>query len=254
MFHFKFDSKNRVYNYYRKSKKGTATKSDAVNLSKEILYPKLSNPDYLILVKRRENIHNFLEHIEKKNLMVLDIGGRIQPYRELLAEKIHRYISLDPIMEGLVDEIAVGEYLPFKSKSFDLVLSTQVLSYAFDPQQFIDETYRVLKPGGSLILSAPALFPLHHDEHWRFLPDGLRILLDKFENVDIEPEGHSIAGIERTIDVALNIFIRNRYLKMICNKTIIPFDNLIGKYFDRLSKNNDQFTVNYTCYARKPLR
>lgn len=251
MLHFNFDPKNLAYNYYKKGDKYNPNKTNATKLAKEISYPTLSNPDYLILVKRRDNINYFLKRIENKKLLILDVGGRLQPYRDIMDDKIKRYISVDPIMEGFVDSVALGEYLPFKEESFDIVISTQALSYVYFPQQFVDEVHRVLVHKGLFILSAPALFPIHHDEHWRFLPDGLRILLHEFDSIEILPEGYSIAGIARTINVCLNIFFNKELIKRICAKILIPFINKLGAYLDRLSNSNEQFTVNYTCFAQK---
>ena len=56
---------------------------------------------------------------------MLDIGGRIQPYRPLIENRLHRYIAIDPLATGLVDAVAIGEYLPFRSEIFDLVMRDQ---------------------------------------------------------------------------------------------------------------------------------
>jgi SAM-dependent methyltransferase len=45
----------------------------------------------------------------------------------------------------------VGEHLPFAAASFDVVCSFQVLEHARKPRLFLDESIRVLKPGGWLV-------------------------------------------------------------------------------------------------------
>ena len=45
------------------------------------------------------------------------------------------------------------EQLPFADGSFDRVLSVQVIEHLLDPQAGIQELVRVLKPGGTLVLS-----------------------------------------------------------------------------------------------------
>lgn len=53
----------------------------------------------------------------------------------------------------------VGDFgeasLPFRSESFDVLTTLSSLQYAIDPSAFLAECFRVLKPGGALILSVP---------------------------------------------------------------------------------------------------
>jgi 2-polyprenyl-3-methyl-5-hydroxy-6-metoxy-1,4-benzoquinol methylase len=48
---------------------------------------------------------------------------------------------------------ASGEDLPFEDESFDLVLSVQVLEHVKHPRRYVEEAWRVLKPGGHLYLA-----------------------------------------------------------------------------------------------------
>ena len=48
---------------------------------------------------------------------------------------------------------AIGEQLPFRPDSFDLVISLQVLEHVHDPQRVIAEVFRVLRPGGHFYLT-----------------------------------------------------------------------------------------------------
>ncbi|HLE49550.1 MAG TPA: methyltransferase domain-containing protein [Patescibacteria group bacterium] len=61
-------------------------------------------------------------------------------------------------------DITQGDDLekPFKIKSaaVDLVLALEIIEHLFDTDQFLSEIYRVLKPGGYLILSTPNLASL----------------------------------------------------------------------------------------------
>ncbi len=54
---------------------------------------------------------------------------------------------------GLTVHEAFAESLPFKDNSFDFVLMVTVLCFVTDPLQVLQETRRVLKPGGSVILA-----------------------------------------------------------------------------------------------------
>jgi SAM-dependent methyltransferase len=48
---------------------------------------------------------------------------------------------------------------------YDTVLSIQVLEHVFDPMQMMSELWRVLTPGGTLIVMAPQTANLHHLPH-----------------------------------------------------------------------------------------
>lgn len=218
--------------------------------SRKRLEPSLCSPDFLVYRERRRHIIDWLRRLPKNALAVLDLGGRICPYKTLLPSTF--YVCLDPQLEGLVDIIGMGEHLPFKDRSFGLVLCTQVLNYAASPEKLVSEVHRVLKPQGYLILSAPALFPRHHDERWRFLPEAYKTLLVNFSDIEIRPEGYSIAGICRTINVSLKLVAGDSYLiQRILGVTVFPLLNSAGLLLDRFSRGNDFFTTNYVVLARK---
>jgi SAM-dependent methyltransferase len=223
---------------------------DAIQLGRERLQPSLKNVDYLVLRERRRHIANFLASVTDPDLSVLNVGGRIQPYRPLLGGRLRSYVAADPQLEGLVDVVCVGETLPFRDSSFNLVMCTQVLTYVSDPARVVAEIYRVMRKGGHLILSVPSFFPEHHDERWRILPGGLRLLLARFETLRIEPEGHSIAGLFRALNVCLHHGMGPTWRRL-AEHTTIPALNLAGWWLDHLAGGNDMCTANYSVLARK---
>ncbi len=175
----------------------------------------------------------------------------MQPWRALLGEGVEQYIGLDPILEGMVDVVAAGENIPFADRYFDVVICTQVLTYANDPAQLVSELHRVLRPDGTLILSTTAMYPEFHDEHWRFLPGGLRILLSDFSQVEIVPEGYSIHGIVRLMNVALSLVSDNYYVQKALSLTLIPLLNRIAPTLDHFSHGSTRYTTNYSVRAIK---
>jgi SAM-dependent methyltransferase len=61
------------------------------------------------------------------------------------------YRSLFPRWQNCATTIAaVGEQLPFRAASFDVVLCDNVVDHAESPQQIVAELVRILKPGGLL--------------------------------------------------------------------------------------------------------
>jgi SAM-dependent methyltransferase len=45
--------------------------------------------------------------------------------------------------------------LPFNNASFDCVFASEIIEHVFDPSKFVEELFRVVKKGGSLIVTTP---------------------------------------------------------------------------------------------------
>lgn len=77
--------------------------------------------------------------------------------------------------------------LNFPDNEFDYVVSDQVLEHVQgDPQVAIDESWRVLTPGGLAIHTTCFINPIHDypGDFWRFTPEALKLLLShKFSKI-----------------------------------------------------------------------
>jgi len=107
-----------------------------------------------------------LEEIEKLEFKtLLDAGCGTAPMISLLKEKFperhYTGIDLSPKMIEQAQkknldntEFVVGdcENLPFNENSFDIVINSQSVHHYPNPQAFFNSTYKVLKPGGKLVL------------------------------------------------------------------------------------------------------
>jgi SAM-dependent methyltransferase len=117
---------------------------------------------------------------------------------------------------------------------------TQVLNYTANPFQVIAEIHRVLRPGGSLFLSVPAIFPRYANQRWRFMPEGLIVLLAPFSFYEIVPEGYSIAGILRLFNLFLDTVILDAIIpwtraRRSISSVAFTVTNLAGLAMDRAS-------------------
>jgi len=220
---------------------------------RERFYPSLRNSSFLVLSKRRQIFARWLSSVPGSSLRVLDVGGRIQPYRPLLADRLRQYVAVDLAESPLVNVRANARELPFPENLFDLVFCTQVFEYLPEPAEAVREIHRVLKPGGTALLSFAAFYPRAVDqEHWRFLPAGLRYLLRPFAQVDIVPEGSTISGFFRSCAVCVGIFARFAALRSLMGLTIVPILNLSALSLEKIARsNNDQATGNYSVRAQK---
>jgi SAM-dependent methyltransferase len=224
----------------------------ACEQSQERARPSLRNPNWLILRQRRRIVEEGIVRLPAAGLNVLDVGGRLQPYRSLLGARVKSYVAVDPRLTPLVDVSALAEALPFSDEQFDLVICTQVFEYFPDPARATAEIWRVLRKGGSAFISAPAVFVRDHDkEYWRFLPEGLRYLFRGFESVEVVPEGNSLTGLIRTLNVFIVSFVRPRMLVPLCRWTLVPLMNLAGLALEKVGGENDRFTANFSAWARK---
>lgn len=136
---------------------------------------------------------NCLEKYLKKELpklkgSILDIGSSGRRYDWLLKQKP---TAVD-IIENKEKEVEFGDInsLQFSDNSFDSIICLEVFEYLTTPQKAISEAYRVLRPGGQLILSCPFMYKTHQDklrytkEFWE------RELLAKFSQKEIKPIGN----------------------------------------------------------------
>jgi SAM-dependent methyltransferase len=117
-------------------------------------------------VARRRILLSLLERElgDRRNLDVLDAGcgggatmenlrrhGRVRGM-EFAPEAVeyNRERGRD-VVEGSIEE------LPFEDASFDLALALDVIEHVPDDARALEELYRVLRPGGALLATAPAL-------------------------------------------------------------------------------------------------
>lgn len=101
---------------------------------------------------------------------VLDVGGQLGFIRNYMGDG-QRYCSIDPFVAviklahgrrrlfsayGLERPLnficGLGEFLPFRSGVFDTVNMRSVIDHLANPRLALLEAYRVLKPGGQLIV------------------------------------------------------------------------------------------------------
>lgn len=96
--------------------------------------------------------------------------------------------------------------LPFPDESFDCVISDMVLEHVEgNPQKVFNESYRLLKKGGYLIVSSNFAYPLHMtpDDFWRFSKEGLKFLCRNFSEIIASGETGNL-GIIFMIIIGLN--------------------------------------------------
>jgi len=137
---------------------------------------------------------------------VLDIGAGSCPYRSLFARG--RYVTQDaaPLADaqlaggayGAIDHRCDAAAIPEPDGSFDAILCTEVLEHVPDPASVMREAARLLRPGGTLLVTAPLGSGLHQEPfhfYGGYTPHWYRRELHDagFDSIEIEANGGSFA-------------------------------------------------------------
>ena len=112
----------------------------------------------------------------------------------------------------LVADLTQPNTLP--SNHFDCIVCTHVLHVILDVQRAVTELFRILKPGGVLLVAVPhvSMFsPEEYGEIWRFTPKSLEILLSgafRTGDVLIRAYGNSLTAAGEIRGVIASEFLR----------------------------------------------
>jgi SAM-dependent methyltransferase len=159
-----------------------------------------------------ERIALFRRYVGGPGRRVLDIGCRWGALTRHYLEG-NEVVGIDVDRGALEHAAELGietvwadaeEPLPFPDESFDVVVVGELLEHVRDPARVVDETRRVLRPGGTLVGSVPNAFRLKN--RLRFLagrhPENDPTHLHVFSPQDVRallsglgaPSVHFIAG------------------------------------------------------------
>jgi SAM-dependent methyltransferase len=112
------------------------------------------------------------------------------------------HLSSDNPLATIVADLAHGEEIP--SDTFDCILCTQVLHCIYDIESAVRTLYRVLKPGGVVLVTDPGIQKVdsvdieNGEEYWRFTSLALRRLFEEAfpsDNVEVKAYGNVLAAI-----------------------------------------------------------
>jgi SAM-dependent methyltransferase len=190
--------------------------------------------------------------------LTLDVGAQNGPYAALFP----RRVALDIAPGRGVHVIGDAQALGIGSASVDAVLCTEVLEHLPEPQRAVDELFRVLRPGGALILTTRFLFPIHDAPHdyFRYTKYGLRHLLRRFEIVELQEETDAVgalAVLTQRLGMQAETLgwtpLRGAWL--VAAQALRPFSFLITREYGdsrRQTPERGIMTSGYHVFCRKP--
>lgn len=214
---------------------------------------------WLIYYLHDKELKAFLKAYARGKLIDIGCGGK--PYQDLYSPYVSYCFGVDhkDSLHGLsrVDVAATAYVLPLRNCSVDTALSTAVLEHLEEPAKALAEIFRILKPGGILIISAPLFWRLHEvpRDFYRYTEYGLRYLLTKtgFQIVQLKP----LSGFWVMLGAQLVSYLRKCAGHF--SRPIVLFVRLLEQCIQIVSfilnsiHKDETFTLTYMVVARKAL-
>lgn len=154
-----------------------------------------------------------LIHALPEDSVFLDLGSGIKSDAQLFANAV----NLDAVHFANVDLVNTCDKLPFKDKVFDLVISQAVFEHLPSPRNMAKEVFRVLKPGGRVLIDTAFMQPLHGDpdHYFNMTPEGLRLVIEGFEveELGVQPYQYPSYSLMMQINAVLPFIKNNGFWK-----------------------------------------
>jgi ubiquinone/menaquinone biosynthesis C-methylase UbiE len=146
-------------------------------------YSMFFQPAYFIRRRLYESVRALAPKLGGK---LLDFGCGSKPYIDLFTSATS-YTGVDIEVSGHshenehIDIYYDGKHLPFEDNSYDNIFSTEVFEHVFNIDEILPEIYRVLKPGGQLLITCPFVCPEHEQPYdfARYTSFGIKHILQK---------------------------------------------------------------------------
>jgi SAM-dependent methyltransferase len=166
--------------------------------------------------------------------VVLNLGSGIGQFDHYLSKGI-KLINLDvSSSKKNLHVIADAHFLPFKSGFLDMVYSIAVLEHVRKPWVVADEIFRVLCPGGHVVLELPFLHVIQdRDDYFRFTDKGIRSLFDS-DRFDVVFEQVGSGG-----GSFLSVFLLEYFQQFVPSMVLKTLWRLTMRYFTCLFKYLD---------------
>lgn len=203
------------------------------------------------------NNESFQQHLSWISGRVIDLGCGTGQYKKDILKVADEYIGVDWKSgyhnQENVDVFAnLTQKLPFQDNYADTVVSFQVMEHIPEPEFFLSECFRILKPGKKLILTVPFMWHVHESpfDYFRYTRYGLEYLLKKVGFVNLEIEENT--GFWQTFILKFNYHTR-RFSPGFLRYLWVPVwraGQMIAPILDK-HDNHPEECASYTVLAEK---
>jgi len=221
------------------------------------------NPHYLM---RRAIYKVMREQVPNLNGKILDIGCGVKPYQQLFVNTSSytgmEFDSNEQREKSQAEIFYDGKKFPFKNKTFDSIIFTEVLEHIFNPDEFLSEVNRVLKTNGTILLSTPFIWYEHSHpyDYGRYSSFGLKHILEK-HGFEITVQQKLVSDISVIFQLVTGYiytkisWIKSYKIKLILYVVLISPWTVLGIIVAKiLPKSTDIYLDNFVIakkYARK---
>jgi hypothetical protein len=130
--------------------------------------------------------------------LLLDVGGGRRQIRDT------RYLNMEYTSYDEPDLLGDALALPFRDASVDIVYSSAVMEHLRDPHQFGREIWRVLKPGGRILVNSAFMQPVHSEgmHFFNATPYAMELVFERFADRHVWWEGSLSDTVRWMLNVA----------------------------------------------------
>ncbi len=215
------------------------------------------NPFYFARKELAKHVADLAHNITGKTL---DIGCGTRPYEHLYKSNEYIGLEIDTPQNRIAkkaDFYYGGDHFPFNDASFDSVVANEVFEHVFNPDQFLSEVARVLKPHGILLLTMPFMWDEHEQPYdfARYSSFGIKYLLQK-HGFEVVEQRKSMADI-RVIFQLLNAYLYKKtatqsiWLNLLITLVLMMPFNVLGELFAIITPRNPDLYLDNVVLAKK---
>ena len=192
---------------------------------------------------------------------MLDFGCGRKPYFDLF--NVDEYIGLDIDESGhdhvneSIDVYYDGKVIPFENDRFDSVFTSEVFEHIFNLSGILTELYRVIKPGGKMLITVPFVWDEHEIpyDYARYTSFGCKYLLEShgFKVIKLEKSTNYVETIMQmwTAYLYQHVLPVNPVLRLLLTPFIIAPFTILGIILSMLLPKNDAFYSNNIIVVEK---
>ncbi len=181
-----------------------------------------------------KGLEDDVKHFKTKNNdKILEIGAGTSPHMNYIQSNFKKYFFLENSKfsikylkkkfikkKNIFYRLYSGNKIPFKSNYFDRIIISHVLEHIPDPEFFLEEMIKKLKPGGRLSIALPC----DPGVLWRFGRFFLKIFSVKKElGISSEEYDYMIATEHINSIFNLRSIIKFKYKKKMIKESYLPF-------------------------------